>query len=123
MSRVKEVQKVWGSEIWMANTDLYCGKLLELKKGKRCSFHYHKKKDETFYLLSGKVLIELEDFESLMIVGDCVRIKPRIKHRFSGLEDSVIIETSTHHDESDSYRFSGELSGDIPKEIMERYKP
>ena len=29
------------------------GKLLFFKKGFRCSWHYHKVKDETFYLQSG----------------------------------------------------------------------
>ena len=119
------VDKVWGSEVWMANTDLYCGKLLHLKKGKRCSIHYHKNKDETFYLYSGRILMELwkdNKFEErIMGKGEALRINPNTKHRFSGLEDSLIIEISTHHEEEDSYRDSGQLSGDIPKEVMERY--
>jgi mannose-6-phosphate isomerase-like protein (cupin superfamily) len=117
----KEVYKIWGKEIWMANTPLYCGKKLILKKGKRCSFHYHKIKDETFYIDSGRVMMERRrivgeaEVESrIMVVGDVLRIPPGVPHRFSGLEDSVIIEISTHHEDSDSYRIEGELSGDIP---------
>lgn len=125
MNKIKKVSKVWGEEIWMANTNLYCGKLLNLKQGKRCSAHYHKNKDETFYVLKGRILMELwekEGFkENIMGEGGCVRINPEIKHRFSGLEDSVIIEISTHHEDKDSYRDPNQLSGDIPKEILERY--
>ncbi len=33
--------KGWGREAWIANTPLYCGKILEIEKGKRCSLHYH----------------------------------------------------------------------------------
>jgi quercetin dioxygenase-like cupin family protein len=55
------VQKGWGWESWIANNDQYCGKLLFFKKGKRCSFHYHKKKHETFYVQSGKLLVVYSD--------------------------------------------------------------
>ena len=53
------VPKEWGSEYWIVNNDLYCGKLLTLEKNKRCSVHYHKNKDETFYILEGKIKLEL----------------------------------------------------------------
>lgn len=121
MKKVKEVKKVWGKEIWMANTDLYCGKKLILMKGKRCSVHYHKNKDETFYIDSGKVLMEVSDEIRVMEKGESVLISPKAKHRFSGLKNSIIIEISTHHEDSDSYRTEGQLSGDVPKEIMEKY--
>jgi quercetin dioxygenase-like cupin family protein len=49
------VSKGWGFERWVVNGPLYCGKLLFVAKGKKCSWHYHKLKDETFHLLSGKV--------------------------------------------------------------------
>ena len=49
-------KKGWGYELWIHNDTDYCGKLLFFEKGKRCSFHYHKKKTETFYLQSGKCL-------------------------------------------------------------------
>lgn len=112
-------QKIWGHEEWIVNTPLYCGKFLYLKKGKRCSIHYHKKKDETFYVLSGKVLMEVNGEERIMEKKDIQHIIPMTKHRFSGLKDSVIIEFSTHHEERDSYRI--EESGDVPEEVMRRY--
>jgi mannose-6-phosphate isomerase-like protein (cupin superfamily) len=119
----KEIyEKVWGSEEWIVNTPAYCGKFLYLKKGKRCSLHYHKNKDETFYILRGEVLMEVDGKEKVMDGGEIQHITPLMKHRFSGLEYSVIIEFSTHHEESDSYRIEGQLSGDVPNEIMEKYK-
>lgn len=102
--QIKEVSKSWGKEVWMANTELYCGKKLFLKKGKRCGLHFHKIKDETFYIDVGRVLMRIEEKETIMNVGDVVRIKPGTRHRFTGLEDSIIIEISTHHEDSDSYR-------------------
>ena len=109
MSSEIEGSKSWGKEVWMANTELYCGKLLILKKGESCSLHFHKIKDETFYIYSGKVLMQIRVEETVMNVGDAVLIKPRTKHRFTGLEDSVIIEISTHHEDFDSYGIKEEI--------------
>tara|TARA_B100001029_G_scaffold45151_1_gene35639 strand:+ start:791 stop:958 length:168 start_codon:yes stop_codon:yes gene_type:complete len=47
---IKFVPKGWGYEKWICNTPDYCGKILFFEKGKRCSWHYHLLKDETFYL-------------------------------------------------------------------------
>jgi len=97
------VPKVWGEEHWIVNEN-YCGKKLILKKGFRCSMHKHKLKDETFYITKGKVLLELKDTKKILCSGDSQRIKPEEFHRFTGLEDSEIIEFSTHHEDNDSYR-------------------
>lgn len=105
---VQIVPKVWGEEHWLVNED-YCGKRLMLKKGYRCSLHFHKNKDETFHLARGKVLLELNGEKIIMNPGESQRIKPGEKHRFTGLEDSELIEFSTNHKEDDSFR--DELSG------------
>lgn len=101
---VPHVPKVWGSEQWIENNDRYCCKLLNLKKGFQCSLHYHKVKDEMFLVRSGRVRLELGGETLELREGNFVRVPPETKHRFTGLEDSVIIEISTHHDEADSYR-------------------
>ena len=55
--RLPFITKGWGYEHWIANKPLYCGKLLFFIKNRGCSWHYHKKKDETFYIESGKLLV------------------------------------------------------------------
>ncbi len=121
LQEIKHIKKIWGEEIWMVNNENYCGKKLILNKGKRCSFHYHKIKDETFYLESGRILMEIGNETKIMEPGETIKIFPGIKHRFSGLKDSIIVEISTSHDEGDSYRVEDQLSGDIPEEIKIRY--
>ena len=104
---MKIVPKVWGEEHWIVNSDKYCGKKLILKKGYRCSIHHHKIKDETFYIQSGKVLMELgENCEEKRVMkpGDVIHLTPDTWHRFTGLEDSEIFEFSTKHMDEDSYR-------------------
>ena len=57
--------KGWGYEKWIVNKDEYCGKLLHIIKGKKCSWHYHKLKDETFYLQEGKILLKYSDEDNI----------------------------------------------------------
>lgn len=47
--------KGWGYELWIHNDEKYCGKLLSFDVGRRCSFHYHIEKHETFFLAKGKL--------------------------------------------------------------------
>lgn len=96
--------KVWGYEKWLENNKKYCCKLLSLNKGYQCSLHYHKEKDEMFFITQGHVRLELNGKVTHLRTGDFARIKPNTKHRFRGIEDSIIIEVSTYHKESDSYR-------------------
>lgn len=97
-------KKTWGSEEWITNNELYCGKILNVNKGRSCSYHYHKLKDETFYILSGKVEMVVEDEVFIMEAGDTIHLPINTKHTFKALEDAKILEISTQHFESDSYR-------------------
>jgi len=100
----EEHEKVWGKEKWIVNHGKYCGKILCLDEGYRCSYHHHKIKDETFHILKGNVHMKIEGTDFYLSVGDTVHIKPGVKHSFTGLEDSEILEISTQHFEDDSYR-------------------
>jgi mannose-6-phosphate isomerase-like protein (cupin superfamily) len=103
--------KGWGREVWIANNDQYCGKILEIKKGKRCSLHFHKLKTESFYLRSGHLRLRVKESVSSAIVrefdlyeGECMDVSPGLVHQMEALEDSELFEFSTQHFESDSYR-------------------
>jgi len=108
---VKHVDKGWGWERWIVNKPQYCGKLLFFEKGKKCSFHYHILKDETFYLQSGKLILRYSDGDSLeeaeeivLEPGDKFYIYPGLRHQMEAIEDSELFEFSTEHFDSDSYR-------------------
>ena len=106
--------KGWGYEDWIVNSEKYCGKMLFFKQGKRCSAHYHKRKDETFYLESGALEVALADspeawhsgkrIKILLCPGDTLYIWPRRIHQMIALKDSRLFEFSTQHFEEDSYR-------------------
>jgi mannose-6-phosphate isomerase-like protein (cupin superfamily) len=119
VKRVESHEKKWGYEKWIVNEE-YCGKLLTLKKMYRCSIHCHKIKSETFFVIKGKVLIEIDDKSFVLIEGDAIDIRRGEYHRFTGLEDSSIIEFSTHHEEDDSYRKVESGKVDNQAEIKEK---
>lgn len=116
MNEIPMYPKVWGEEHWIVNKD-YCGKKLVLRRGYRCSIHHHKIKDETFYVIAGRVLMEVNGTRRLLLPGDRQHIRIGDKHRFTGLEDSEMIEFSTHHMEDDSYRDAE--SGKVPPNEFE----
>ena len=125
--------KGWGKEEWIVNNDKYCLKIMDINQGKRCSIHYHRKKDETFSVKNGLLrLLVFPDlavmsFEHLATViepsklekemlkhaeehilapGDSFRIHKMLLHQFYGHseEPAVFYEVSTTHEEEDSYR-------------------
>jgi mannose-6-phosphate isomerase-like protein (cupin superfamily) len=114
--QVKFVYKDWGYEKIIENNDLYCGKILFIKKGHCISLQYHKIKDETFYVLDGDLLAKfaessnLLNFEEIIPVkmgqGDVRRIRPGEVHQLYAVEDSMIIEVSTTHFDEDTYRIT-----------------
>ena len=111
---LKRVNKVWGFEEILVNNEKYCAKFLNLKKGYQCSMHYHRLKDETFYVLEGTVRLELEGSTFIMYEGEQKRVYPYNKHRFTSLTKTAkILEVSTTHYDSDSYRLK--KSGKIKK--------
>jgi len=113
---IKHVDKGWGYEKWIVNKEEYCGKLLFFNKDKRCSWHYHKIKDEVFYLQSGKLLVKFSDQddienakETILESGQNFYVYTGLRHQMIALEDSELFEFSTQHFDSDSYRI---LKGD-----------
>jgi mannose-6-phosphate isomerase-like protein (cupin superfamily) len=96
----RRVDKPWGHEIIWAHTDRYVGKLLVLETGKRLSFQYHEAKDEWIYVLSGRLLVTLEDDagaikDEELGAGQGVHVKVHCRHRFTSIETCTMIEVST----------------------------
>ena len=54
-----KVDKPWGYEIRWALNEKYIGKILRIEPGQKLSRQYHQQKDETFYVLEGKLVLEL----------------------------------------------------------------
>jgi NDP-sugar pyrophosphorylase family protein len=92
---VNRTDKPWGYEKILINTEKYLTKELFLYEGYQTSFHYHKSKDETMYILGGSGYIEFEDRKEYFGRNDTVRIKPGTPHTIVATESTVLHEVST----------------------------
>ncbi|MEE8490562.1 MAG: cupin domain-containing protein [Acidimicrobiia bacterium] len=94
------VDKPWGHELIWALTDRYVGKILFIEAGKRLSLQYHEEKDESIFVLEGRMVLHLEDSEGElqsieMEHGDSHRIPVGARHRFAAIEDTRLVEVSS----------------------------
>lgn len=97
-----KVEKPWGYEIWYAWTDQYVGKIIHVNKGHKLSLQYHNEKDETSYLLKGRMLLTKGPSASDLNVteigeGHQWRNRPLEIHTIEAVEDSDVLEVSTPH--------------------------
>ena len=94
-----KVDKPWGYEIRWAINDKYLGKILFIDAGKKLSKQYHNVKDETIYVLSGVLILEIGPEEQQVVLGEgsSYRITPTTIHRFCAPHDCSVklIEVST----------------------------
>ena len=98
----RRVDKPWGYELIWAQTDDYVGKILHLNEGEALSLQYHEIKDETIYVHSGRIELELEDdtgaiVKTVLEAGEGRHIAPGRRHRMTALADSDLLEVSTNH--------------------------
>jgi mannose-6-phosphate isomerase len=96
----RRVEKPWGHEIIWAHADQYVGKLIVIETGRRLSFQYHEAKDEWIYVLSGRLLLTLEDDAGVVEdkelgPGDGAHVAVFRKHRYTAIETCTLIEVST----------------------------
>jgi mannose-6-phosphate isomerase len=98
-----KVEKPWGYELIWADTEAYAGKILFVKAGESLSLQFHREKDESWLVQSGRAKVEMAaaggkvpDAE-IVGPGAAFRIKPGTVHRVTGVEDTTIIEVSTPH--------------------------
>jgi mannose-6-phosphate isomerase len=94
------IEKPWGYEIWYAWTEQYVGKILHVRRGGRLSLQYHRKKDETSYVLRGRLLVthgSTVDGLTVTEVGEghVWRNRPGEVHTMEALEDADVLEVST----------------------------
>ena len=100
---VRRVEKPWGHELIWALTDVYCGKVLFVKAGHSLSLQFHREKDESWLVQSGRAKLELGEVGETMLkeevvgAGAAFHYAPGTVHRVTAVEDTTILEVSTPH--------------------------
>jgi mannose-6-phosphate isomerase len=99
----RRVEKPWGYELIWALTDVYCGKVLFVRAGHSLSLQFHREKDESWHIQSGRAKLELGESgegalsEEVVSAGASFRLPPGTVHRITALEDTTVLEVSTPH--------------------------
>ena len=100
---IRKVEKPWGYELIWAETKDYIGKMLHIKAGHQLSLQFHRVKEETIYLVRGRMKFLYSDSpegnlqEITLTPGDAHHVPPRSKHRMVAVEDCEVFEVSTPH--------------------------
>jgi mannose-6-phosphate isomerase-like protein (cupin superfamily) len=94
------VPKPWGHELIWAHTDRYVGKVLVIETGKRLSLQRHEVKDESIFVVSGRLLLSLEDEHGAVQTeelgpGASRRVATGRIHRYEAIERCELMEVST----------------------------
>jgi mannose-6-phosphate isomerase-like protein (cupin superfamily) len=97
---VERIEKPWGYEIVFAHSERYAGKVIFVRAGEQLSLQFHRTKDETVYVQSGRIELEIGDpggplDTEVVGPGHAFRLRPGVVHRWRALEDAVVIEAST----------------------------
>lgn len=81
----------------------YCKKLLVILPGQKHPVHMHRVKEETFQLLYGDLIIDIEGKERVLKPGDIQTILRGERHSFTSTKGAIFEEISTTHINNDSY--------------------
>jgi mannose-6-phosphate isomerase len=98
---VKRVEKPWGYELhWVREGVPYMGKLLHINAGARLSLQVHDRKQESWFVISGRAVVIWENVrgelvETALQPGRGYSTQVGQKHRLKGVTDTDIIEVST----------------------------
>jgi mannose-6-phosphate isomerase len=96
---MRRVDKPWGHELIWAETERYVAKVLFISRGHKLSRQYHRIKDETLFVETGELELEIGEGPELrslrMRPGDVFRVTPGTIHRMIAVEDVRVFEVST----------------------------
>jgi mannose-6-phosphate isomerase len=100
VSESTTIDKPWGHELIWARTDRYVGKILHVKAGEALSLQYHRVKDETIMVISGRLRFEFftegEESRSRDLgPREPFHIAPGLRHRMVAIENTDVLEVST----------------------------
>jgi mannose-6-phosphate isomerase-like protein (cupin superfamily) len=109
-----KVDKGWGYEIIWASNNNYAGKILVFDRaGAKFSMHFHKEKDETWFVNAGKFKLRWIDtktatvYEKELNEGDVWHNPPLMPHQLEAVvANSMIFEVSTADSVDDNYRIA-----------------
>jgi mannose-6-phosphate isomerase-like protein (cupin superfamily) len=102
-------KKPWGEISPWNSVGHSCNKILKIQKGHRTSLKKYSIKDETFYLLSGKLSVVYGNEHSIgstdmstgeLTEGQVLTVPAGCPYRLEAIVDSIVIESSNNNQSS-----------------------
>ena len=100
--------KPWGNERSWSGAGFSHSKIITIESGHRTSLKKYKVKNESFFLVSGKIAVIYGDEKTtsvefmshgILLPNQVLSVPSGCPYRLEALEDSVIIETSDYRED------------------------
>ena len=99
----------------------YCKKILVCLPGQTHPEQYHQKKEETFHILYGDLLVNLNGEVRSCKPGDVINIEPGVRHSFTSQSGAVFEEISSTHYKDDSFYTDPAIMNNKSRKTMLTY--
>lgn len=101
-------EKYWGKITSVCKLENCTLKIIEMHKDTQSSLEFHTEKNETYYILSGKVRVGIrygraENKSVVLNEGDVYHVPKGVMHMRMSLEDSIIVEIASNDTDADSH--------------------
>ena len=108
MKFLQKDSRPWGQYFVVHDEKSYKLKRIEVKPGQRISYQFHKKRSETWTIVKGSGVINLDGIEKNVKYGDTITISKKVKHRIYNNTNSDLIfievQTGSYFGEDDIIR-------------------
>lgn len=111
---IDQFEKTGAAIISIVNRE-YCKKLLILLPGQQHPNHFHRRKEETFNVLAGELLLNLAGEDSVIQAGQMVTVERGVEHAFGSNSGVIFEELSTTHFNDDSFYSEAAITANLQR--------
>src|ERR1017187_158308 len=99
----------------------YCKRVIVMLPGQTHPEQYHKQKDETYHILHGEILLNLNGVEQVKKANDVVVIQREVRHGFTTKTGTVIEEVSSCYTQGDSFYIDATIEANQNRKTFVSY--
>lgn len=108
MNYIEKEERPWGRYFTLQVDPKYKLKRIEVEPGQRLSYQYHNKRSETWIVVEGTALVNIDGNTKEYKTGDTIIIPLKAKHRLENKNSSLLviieIQTGSYFGEDDIIR-------------------
>src|SRR5690242_5310521 len=99
----------------------YCKKIIVMLAGQTHPEQYHKRKDETYHVLHGEIVLTLDGKHETRRANEVVVIPRGVRHGFTTRTGAVIEEVSSNHAVADSFYIDPAIEANTNRKTFVTY--